>query len=124
MEDTAVSSLEAVQLLPDLRLHILSLLPPNDLALGGRLACKEAAARFSEPHHRTVRPGQPVPRHAAAQLEAALRPWTLRQKRQYFARLLVGAMSSGSEQDAEFAFNGAEALVSRPALLPRVLRHS
>ncbi len=50
-------------------------------------------------------PGQPVPQHAAAQLEVALRPWTLRQKRQYFARLLVGAMSSGSDQDADFALS-------------------
>ncbi len=54
----------------ELRLHVLSFLPPNDLALSGRLSSKDAAQRFSEPHHRTARLSQPLPRHIMAAADA------------------------------------------------------
>ncbi len=96
----------------DLLLHVLSLLPPNDLALGGRLSCKEAAQRFSEPHHRTARLSQPLPGHVAptatdttaanwciSHAQAALRELTLRRK----LLLLCAAAASGCEANVEFA---------------------
>ncbi len=50
----------------DLLLRILALLPPNDLALSGRLACKDAAQRFQGPQHCTACLGQPLPSYVAA----------------------------------------------------------
>lgn len=48
----------------DLILRILALLPPNDLALSGRLAFKAAAQQFAQPHQRTACISQPLPSHA------------------------------------------------------------
>ncbi len=47
-------------------LRILALLPPNDLALSGRLACKDAAQHFQGPQHCTAFLGQPLPSHVSA----------------------------------------------------------
>ncbi len=97
-KDGAASDRSVAELPLELRLRILSHLPPNDLALGGRLACKELAARFAHPqHHCTVHLGQQLPPYAAAPLEAALRHWTLRQK----LGLLVGAAKCGREDNVE-----------------------
>ncbi len=107
---------------PDLRLRVLSLLPPNDLALGGRLSCKDAAQRFSEPHHRTARLGQPLHGHAitsagaragesaaegaegggGAPVEHASRAVTQLNFRQKL-RLVTTAAASGCEANVEFA---------------------
>ncbi len=51
----------------ELFLRVLELLPPNEQALSGRLACRDAARRLSTPRHRTVRCDQPMPEHAADQ---------------------------------------------------------
>ncbi len=48
----------------ELFLRMLELLPPNEQALSGRLACRDAAWRLSTPRHRTVRCDQPLPEHA------------------------------------------------------------
>ncbi len=70
----------------ELRLRILSLLPPNDLALSGRLSCKEAAQRFAEPQQRTASCRQPLPCHVLSSpsfmesAAGAMRQLTFRQK--------------------------------------------
>ncbi len=58
----------------ELRLHVLSFLPPNDLALSGRLSSKDAAQRFSELQHRTACLSQPLPRHIMAATDAGPGP--------------------------------------------------
>ncbi len=107
----------------ELRSGILSLLPPNDLALGGRLSSKDAAQRFSEPHHRTASLSQALPRHVAAAeattakwcLEAAqtaLRELTFRRK----LLLLSTAAASGCEANVEFALQ-----LLQPHVFPELL---
>ncbi len=63
MSGLTTDSQSVSELPSELFLRILSLLPPHDLALSGRLSCKAAAQRFSEPHHRTVCIDQPLPNH-------------------------------------------------------------
>ncbi len=62
--DTPVASTR--QLPPDLQLHILSLLPPNEIACTARLTSKGAAQRFSTPHHLTAFFSLPLPPHVTA----------------------------------------------------------
>lgn len=50
----------------DLLNRLASLLPPNDVALGLRLACRPLAAALCQPHHATVRLSQPVHSRAFA----------------------------------------------------------
>ncbi len=87
----------------ELRLHILSLLPPNDLALGGRLSSKDAAQHFSELNCRTAHLRQTLPDHAVtagqASAQTALRQLTFRQK----LHLPATAAASGCEANVEFA---------------------
>ncbi len=63
MSDLDTDSRPVPGLPSELFLRVLALLPPHDLALSGRLSCKEAAQRFSEPHHRTLCIDQPLPSH-------------------------------------------------------------
>ncbi len=48
------SGLPPSSLSEDIRLRILSFLPSNELAWSGRLTCKEAAQRFSDPRFRSI----------------------------------------------------------------------
>ncbi len=119
MEETSTSGTPVPELPPDLRQRIASLLPPNDLALGWRLACKDAANRCSEPHQRTARVAEPLPGHAATTpwcmeaAEAALRQLTFRRK----LLLLSTAASSGCEANVELAWQ-----LLQPHLFPELLR--
>ncbi len=97
---------------PELRPRILSFLPPNGLALGGRLTCKDAAARFSQPHHRTVHLNQQLPPYAVASLEASLRTWPLR----HALWLLVGSPRCGREEGVEAVWRAVQ-----PRLFPELL---
>ncbi len=81
----------------ELHLRILSFLPPNDLALAGRLTCEEAGWRLSSRDRCTVHFDQPLPSSAAAALELEMRQWTLRNKLQ----LLVTSPKYGIEQNVE-----------------------
>ncbi len=56
----------------DLLFRILALLAPNDLALSGRLACKDAAQHFQRPQHCTAFLGQPLPSHVSALVSSSL----------------------------------------------------
>ncbi len=100
----------------ELLLHVLSFLPPNDLALGGRLACKDAAQHFPAPQHATVRLGLPLPPHAVGTWQAAgreaMRQLPFRRK----LRLLSTAAASGCEANLEVAW----ALLRR-CLFPELL---
>ncbi len=107
------SKTTTVDLPRDLRLRILSLLSPNELALAGRLTCKDAAHHFSEAHHCTVHFDQPLPPIAAAALELEMRQWTLRNKLQ----LLVTSPKCGIEQNVELVWK-----VLQPQLLPELLQ--
>ncbi len=100
----------------DLLLHVLSFLPPNVLALGGRLACKDAAQHFPAPQHATVRLGLPLPPHAVGTWQAAgreaMRQLPFRRK----LRLLSTAAASGCEANLEVAW-----ALLKPCLFPDLL---
>ncbi len=108
------------QLPADLRLRIISYLTPNEVALAGRLSCKDAAQRFSEPHHRNTQVllGQPLPGHVVDTAwclegaQAAMKQLTFRQK------LLVPstAAASGCEANVEFALQ-----LLQPHVFPELL---
>lgn len=53
------------QLPPELQLHILSFLPPNERALTGRHVCSDAADGLGGPDSCTARLSQPLQAHAA-----------------------------------------------------------
>ncbi len=118
----------------ELRLHILSLLPPNDLALGGRLSSRDAAQRFREVYHRTANLSWPLPPYAAASWEAevpaqrglprssgraAWQPHLQRAVEQlrYEEKhsLLAAAAASGSEVNLEVAWH-----LLRPCVFPEL----
>ncbi len=91
------------QLPPALQLHILSLLPPNDCALSGRLVSPDAAAALTGPDHCTASLSQPLPPHAV--------PWAVEAGQQHVRQLpfrhklqlLCTAAASGSEVNLEVA---------------------
>ncbi len=125
----------------ELRLRILSFLPPNELALSGRLSSKEAAQHFSEPHHGTATLTQPLPGYVAAGqgddgtgaalrstraqgsmsdfvrcfegAQLAMKQLTLQQK----LHLLHTAAASGCEANVEFAWQ-----LLQPHVFPELLQ--
>ncbi len=100
----------------ELRLHILSLLPPNELALGGRLSSKDAAQRFTEPTCRTADLRQPLPKYASSvgwdSAQAVLRQLTFRQK----LHVPATAAASGCGANVEIALQ-----LLQPHVFPEVL---
>ncbi len=100
----------------DIILDILQLLPPQELACNGRLACKAAARRFSQPAECTVRLSIPMNPHVAqcwregAQAGLAQLPFTRKMA------LLPTAAGSGCVANLEAAW----ALVE-PDLAPELL---
>ncbi len=107
----------------DLLLHVLSFLPPNDLALGGRLACKDAAQHFSRPQHATVRLGLPLPPHTPQSWplweqagREALKDLPFRRK----LGLLITAAGSGCEANVAWAWQLLKPCIS-PDVLPKLV---
>ncbi len=97
--------------------RVLELLPPNDQALSGRLACKLAAQLLDQVHHRTARFSQPLPACFAAcnwlqQWREGMRLLTFNGK----LHLLSAAASSGSETNLEYAWG-----LVQPCLFPELL---
>ncbi len=85
-----------------LQLHILSLLPPNERALSGRLVSPDTAAGLHGPEHCTVSLSQPLPPSAMAQAQEygqQVRQWPLSQRLQ----LLYAAAASGNELSMQVA---------------------
>ncbi len=110
--------LEGPTLPAELRLHILSLLQPNDLALGGRLSCKDVAQHYTKPKFCTVHLSQPLPDHVISaglldSAQAALRQLTFQQKLQ----LPANAAASSCEANVEFALQ-----LLQPHVFPELLR--
>ncbi len=109
---------DSVCLLPELRLRILSLLPPNDLALSGRLSWKKAAQHFTEPQHRTARLSLPLPCHVLltqAYMESAagaMQQLTFQQK----LNMPGWAATSSCEANVEFALQ-----LLQPHVFPELL---
>ncbi|GFR45459.1 hypothetical protein Agub_g6856 [Astrephomene gubernaculifera] len=101
-----VSSLFWPQLLPELAEHIISFLPPNEVACTVRLINKAAAAQFSGPRFTTVKLSSPVPEHAFAQhwgRPGAMRGLTHKQRLQ----LLCLTARSGSTRNLELGIASA-----------------
>ncbi len=111
MEGTDSASPPSTALLHDVFLHLQLLLPPNALALDGRLICKDAAQRLVEPPQRTACISQPLPGHVHAATEGTVPPWWLEGaqaalRELTFRRkllLLSRAAASGCEANVEFA---------------------
>ncbi len=99
------------------QLHILSLLPPNDRALSGRLVSPDAAACLSGPEHCTASLSQPLPPHAL--------PWAVEAGQQHVRQLpfrhklqlMCTAAVSGSEVNLEVAL-----ALLRPSIFPELLK--
>ncbi len=120
MDLTTAVSPHMSSLLPELRLRILSLLPPNDVVLGGRLSSKDAAQRFSEPHHRTVHlASQPLPGHVVdtAWCVEAARAATTQLTFRHKLLLLIRSPVSGCEANVEFMLQ-----LMQQQLFPELLR--
>ncbi len=107
------------QLPTTVQLHILSLLPQNDRALNGRLACRDAHNGLTGPQHCTASLSQPLPPHAV--------PWALEAGQQHVRqlpfrhklRLLNVAAVSGSEVNLEVAW-----ALLQPSIFPEMLKSS
>ncbi len=102
----------------ELTLRVLEHLPPNDMALSGRMACRDAAQRFSQPHHRTVHLSEPLAPHVATascrrdRAEAAARQLPFRHK----LRLLSTAATSGCEVNLAVAWRLVQPCLFRELL--------
>ncbi len=104
------------QLPPALQLRILTLLPPNERALSGRLTCRDAADAFSAAEDRTVSLAHQLPPHAVPwALEAGQRHVRLLPFRHKF-HLLSTAASSGSKVNLGIALK-----LLQPSIFPELL---
>ncbi len=109
---------QQLQQLPTvLLLHILSLLPPNDRALSGRFACRDAADALSGPQHCTASLSQPLPPHAAPWAQEAGQQHVRQLPFRHKFQLLSTAARSGSEVNLEVAWALLE-----PSVFPELLQ--
>ncbi len=108
---------EQQQLPTALQLHVLSLLPPNDRALSGRFACRDAADALSGPQHCTASLSQPLPPHAAPWAQEAGQQHVRQLPFRHKFQLLSVAACSGSELNMEVA----RALLE-PSVFPELLQ--
>ncbi len=100
----------------ELRLRILSLLTPNERALGGRLVSRDAADGLCGPEHCTAYLCEPLPPYAltcahVGEQQARRLPFTQRLS------LLGTAAASGSEVNLEVALK-----MLQPSIFPDVLQ--
>ncbi len=100
-----------------LQLHILSLLPPNERALSGRLVSPDAAAALSGPEHCTASPSQPLPPHAVPWAVAAGQQHVRQLPFRHKLQLLCTAAASGSEVNLEVAL-----ALLQPSIFPELLQ--
>ncbi len=100
-----------------LQLHVLSLLPPNERALSGRLVCPDARDTLTGAQHCTASLSQPLPPHAL--------PWAVAAGQQHVRQLpflhklqlLCTAAASGSEVNMEAAWT-----LLQPSIFPELLQ--
>ncbi len=88
-----------------LQLHILSLLPPNERALSGRLVSPETRDDLIGPQHCTASLSQPLPRHAAPWAVAAGQEHMRQLPFWHRRQLLCTAAASGCEVNLEVALS-------------------
>ncbi len=117
MDGEACNSTTLQQLPTALQLHVLSFLPPDDRALGGRLVSPDVADALSGAQHCTASLSQPLPPHAV--------PWALEAGQQHVwqlpfrhkLQLMCTAAASGSEVNLEVAL-----ALLQPSIFPDVLQ--
>ncbi len=103
------------QLPSTVQLHILSLLPQNDRALGGRLARRDASSHLSEDNAASL--ALPLPLHALPWAQAAGRQHMQSVPFRHKLRLLCTAAASGCEANLEAAL-----AVIQPSVFPQMLQ--
>ncbi len=105
------------QLPPALQLHILSLLPPNERALAGRLVNRDAAEFFGDTSDCTASLSQPLPPHAV--------PWAVEAGQQHARQLpfrhKLQLMSTAAASGSEVNLAAALAIV-QSSVFPELLR--
>ncbi len=118
METCSSSNIGAGSQLPTaVQLHILSLLPPNERALSGRLVSPEARDGLSEPQHCTASLSQPLPRYAVPRAQEAGQQHVLQLPFRHKLQLLCTAAASGCEVNLEVAL-----ALLQPSLFPELLQ--
>ncbi len=105
------------QLPTALQLHILSLLAPNERALSGRFACRDAADALSGPQHCTASLSQPLPPHAAPWAQEAGQQHVRQLPFRHKFHLLCAAARSGSEVNLEVAW-----VLLQSSVFPKLLQ--
>ncbi len=118
MEEEAASSNASFLDLPTaLQHHVLSLLPPNDRALGAQTASREILGALGESGPCTACLSQPLPAYALdwAVWAGRRHAWQLPFRRKL--QLLCTAACSGSEVNLEVAWNVLEPISAFPELL-------
>ncbi len=99
-------------------LRVLELLPPQDQACSGRLACRDAWRHLLGVHHRTAHISQPLPPHAVHWFElygpAVLKELTFQEK---LTRPMSAAAASGSTANLAAVWG-----LVRQGLHPEMLR--
>ncbi len=101
--DSSGRSRPSQQLPTAVQTSILSLLPPNDRTLSGRLVSPDAADGLSGPQHCTASLFQPLPPHAAAWAVAAGQQHVRQLPFHHKVQLLCTAAASGSRINLEVA---------------------
>ncbi len=98
------------------QLHVLSFLPPNDRALSGRLAFREANDTLGTDPSCVASLSQPLPAHAVA--------WAVQAGQQHVHRLTfqrkLGLLSTAAASGSEVNLQVALALL-RPSIFPEML---
>ncbi len=117
-QGTSSSANPQEQLPTALQLHILSLLPPNERALSGRFACRDAADALNEPQHCSASLSQPLPPHAAPWAQEAGKQRVRQLPFRHKFQLLSTAACSGSELNLEVAWALLE-----PSVFPELLQN-
>ncbi len=97
--------------------QILSLLPPNDRALSGRLVSPDARDGLSGPQRCTASLSQPLPPHAVAWAVAAGQQHVRQLPFRHKLQLLCTAAASGSEVNLEVAL-----ALLQPSIFPQLLQ--
>ncbi len=95
---------------------VLEYVPHNDIAIAGRLACKDAARHFSGAHYRTARLSNPLTPHAAQSFQLHAQPLMPNLAFRKKLGLLAIAAASGSEANMAVAWS-----LLRPHLFPALL---
>ncbi len=111
-EASHASDVSWSQLPYPLQLHIVSLLPPNDRALSGRLVCRDARNLITDPDHLIVVVSQPLPRHAESWAKTAGQPGMRLLPYSQKLQLLSTAASTGSETSLEVVWSLLQPCVS------------